>query len=137
MTLPELGAVLVAGGLGLTVGTNLFYGPVQDRPDAVPVVGLLPYFGARPSEGAFGTSSLTYEWPRVQVTVRGAVDGLEAALTLAEGVYKALGAVQAQTVSTTFYHQVTCLQPPYLLRYDANRRPLVVFNVQAEKRVSA
>lgn len=137
MTLPELASVLVAGGLGLTIGTNLFYGPVQDRPETTPVVGLLPYFGSRPSETLFGAADLVYEWPRIQVNIRGAVDGLEAALTLAEGVYKALGKIQAQTLGSTFYHQVTCLQPPYLLRYDTNRRPLLVFNIQCEKRVSA
>lgn len=137
MTLPELAGALVAGGLGLTVGTNLFYGPVQDRPETVPVVGLLPYFGGKPSEALFGAADLVFEWPRIQVNIRGAADGLEAALTLAEGVYKALGKIQAQTLGSTFYHQVTCLQPPYVLRYDENRRPLVVFNVSVEKRVSA
>lgn len=137
MTLTELGVYLAGASLGLTVGTNLFYGPVQDRPETTALVGLLPYFGSRPSEGQFGAAALAYEWPRVQVNVRGVPDGLEGALTMAESVYQALGQVQAQTLSTTFYHQITCLQPPYVLRYDAHRRPLVVFNVQIEKRVSA
>ena len=59
------------------------------------------------------------------------------ALALAHGLYTTLGKVQAQTLSGTFYHSVKCLQPPYLLRFDENRRPLVVFNVEIEKEVSA
>lgn len=137
MTLPEIGTHLAAAGLGLTVGTSLFYGPVPDRPDTGPLVGLLPYAAGRASEQRFGASDLAYEWPRIQVVVRGAVDGLEAALRTAQDVYKTLGKVNAQTLSSAFYHRITCLQPPYLLRYDDHRRPLLVFNIEAEKEVSA
>lgn len=135
MTPLDLVTYLAAQALGLVAGTNLFVGPVQDRPDASTIVGVLPYAGARASEPQFGSDALVYEWPRLQVIVRGVPDGLEAALTLAQGCYEALGQVQAETLSGTFYHRVTCLQPPFVLRYDAHRRPLVVFNVEAEKRV--
>jgi hypothetical protein len=137
MTLPEVGAYLSAAGIGLSLGTSLFYGPIQDRAETTAVAGLLPYTGARASEQRFGDVDLAYEWPRIQVNVRGPVDGLESALALAQIIYTTLGRVQAQTLGTTFYHGITCLQPPYLLRYDANRRPIVVFNVQIEKEVGA
>lgn len=137
MTLVELGAYLVAASLGLTVGGNLFYGPVQDRPETTTVVGLIPGIGPRASEPGFGAADLVYEWPRVQVVVRGPAHDLEAALVMAQGVYRTLGAVQAQALAGTFYHQVTCLHPPAYLRHDDNDRPLVVVNVQIEKRVSA
>jgi hypothetical protein len=119
----------------LSAGTNLFIGQVQDRPEAATIVGLLPYAGARASEPNFGADDLAFEWPRLQVITRGPADDLEAALTMAHACYEALGRVQAATINGTFYHRVTCLQPPYVLRYDANRRPLVVFNVEGEKRV--
>lgn len=135
MTPLDLTTYLAAAAIGLTAGTNLFIGPVQDRPETTAVVGVLPYAGARASEPHFGTADLVYEWPRLQIITRGPADDLSAALTLAQACYEALGRVQATTISGTFYHRVTCLQPPFLLRYDSNRRPLVVFNVEAEKRV--
>lgn len=135
MTPRDLTAHLATAVPGLVEGTNLFVGPVQDRPDAATIVGVLPYSGAKASEPLFGADALVYEWPRLQVITRGPADGLEAALTMAQDCYEALGRVQAETLSGTFYHGVTCLQPPFVLRYDANRRPLVVFNVEAEKRV--
>jgi len=131
----DLATYLATEVPALTAGTNLFIGAVQDRPETGTVVGLLPYAGARTSEPNFGADALVFEWPRLQVITRGPADDLEAALTMAQDCYEALGRVQAATLSGTFYHRVSCLQTPYVLRYDSHRRPLVVFNVEAEKRV--
>lgn len=136
MTALELVTFLAAAAIGLTSGTNLFVGPVQDRPGDETVVGVVPYTGARASEHEFGAAALAYEWPRLQIVTRGPADDLQAALMMAQACYEALGAVQAQDLSGTLYHGITCLQPPAYLRHDANRRPLVVFNCEVEKRVS-
>lgn len=135
MTPAQLTAFLAAAALGLIEGINLFIGPVQDRPETETIVGVLPYAGARASEQQFGSAALAYEWPRLQIITRGPVDDLEAALAMAQGCYETLGAVQAQIVGGTLYHRITCLQPPHYLRHDSNRRPLVVFNIEPEKRV--
>lgn len=135
MTAQDLSTYLAVEVPALVAGTNLFIGPVQDRPETGTLVGLLPYAGARTSEVNFGANDLAFEWPRLQVITRGPADDLEAALTMAQDCYEALGRVQAATLSGTFYHRVSCLQPPFVLRYDSHRRPLVVFNVEGEKRV--
>lgn len=138
MTYVEITTYLAGAALGLTAGTNLFAGPLPAaEAGGAAQVGLVGYFGTRPSEPGFGSADLKHEWPRLQVQVRGPQDDLQAADTLAHNVYKALGRVQAMTLTGTFYKQITCLQPPFFLKYDDNRRPIVAFNIEAEKDVSA
>ncbi len=140
MTLPELTAYLVGYSptLGLTAAGNLFaYGLPATASGAEPHVALVPYVGSQESETHFGEDDLWLEWPRVQVLVRGPVDDPAAAFEMAEAIYKALGKVQAQTLNgTAFFHSIRCLQPPFLLKYDENRRPVAAFNIAIEKEVS-
>ena len=53
-------------------------------------------------------------------------------------LYKLLGAIVAATVNGTFYHRVTCLQPPFLVQFDKDEvRPIFVFNIRGDKEVAA
>ncbi len=139
MVLQELTAYLeeYLPTLDLEVGRNLYRGPLQPSAQTALDVALVPRFGSRPSETDFGAADLRYEWPRVRVVVRGPELDRAAADAKAHALYLALGKIQATQLSGTSYHQVRCLQPPYLDRYDENKRPLVQFEIDIEKEVSA
>lgn len=132
----ELGTLLAGAGLGLTLGTNLFYGPLPEDPDAQVCVALVASpVAVRPSERRFGAAALAYEWPRTQVLTRGLAHDGASALTMARAVYAFLGTVEAQDVGGVLIHEVRCLQPPGYLKRDANGRDVYVFNVETEKRL--
>lgn len=107
-------------------------GVLPSSPDRV--ICLREYFGEM-SEQQFGSASLKFEAPRLQVVVRGDPDDYETAAAEARVVYLGVGAVQAQTLSGTFYHRIRPLTPPFLLRLDGNRRPEIVFNCAIDKDV--
>ncbi|MDP3717096.1 MAG: minor capsid protein [Acidobacteriota bacterium] len=138
MTLEELATHLAAApqGLGLTIGTNLYRGPLPDATGSEPAVGLVPRIGGRASEQEFGAADLAFEWPRLRVVVRGARQDPAPARAKAEAIYKVLGKVQAQALSGTFYHGIKCF-PVAFDRSDANDRPIYVFDIEVEKEVSA
>ncbi len=138
MTDAELATYAETLGLGLTGGSNLFAGTLPPAAaDGALDAALVDYFATRPSEPAFGAADLKHEWPRIQVLVRGPQDDIAAAMSMANGLYRGFGRVQAQTLSGTFYKQIRCLQPPFFLKWDDNRRPIVAFNIEVEKDVSA
>lgn len=131
-------AAVEAAGLTLAAGTTLFSGPMPAQvpdADACAAVALVSYLAGRPSEPRFGLAGPFWEWPRIQVLVRGRRDALAEAEAVAALLYRRLGKVQAQTINATFYLAVTCLQPPTFLRWDGDHRPEVVFNVEAHREV--
>lgn len=126
--------------LGLVSGSTAFAGPMPPQhpvDDAPAAVAFVVYGAGRPSEQAFGAAGIKWEWPRVQVLVRGCRDDLASAEDLSEALYERLGAIApGATVNGTTHLAVTCLQPPTFLRWDADRRPEVVFNVECHREVS-
>jgi len=124
MLADEVGTYLAAAGLGLTVGTNLFTKPFPGAAAVDPNVSLHALAGDAP-EGTFGPSGSSYafERPELLVTVRGARDGIEAAETLAQAIYKALRRLGPVTLSNVLYHNIDAT-PPAFVAFDANQRPL-------------
>jgi hypothetical protein len=110
----------------LTVRTAV----MPETPDRVLV--LRPYPGLASDKG-FGSALLVFEHPRVQVVARGAREDFDQAWADGQAAYVAYGSISAQALSDTFYHNVRPLTPPFLLRYDENRRPEVVFNLHIDK----
>jgi hypothetical protein len=135
----DLHALAVADvALGLVSGVTAFAGPMPAQApafNAPPAVSFVVYPG-RPSEPGFGAPGVRWEWPRVQVLVRGCRDDLASAESLAEALYTLIGAVQGQTINGTPWLTATCLHPPAFLRFDADHRPEVAFGVECCREVS-
>jgi hypothetical protein len=134
LSIDEAATYLQAAGIG-TIGTTLFRFALTVSPDAQ--VALVPYDGGLPSEQAFGSEALKWEFPRLQIVSRGAVGDHRAAMQKAEDAYRAIGRVAAESLSGTFWHGARPLQTPFSMGLDANGRPLYGFNVHIEKEVSA
>lgn len=134
-------AYLVAqASASFTLGTNLFAGPLppeQPLEGLAAVMAVRSYPVGRTSEKRFGASALAWEWPRVQVLTRGAVDDIDSATTLAGIAYRLLGAIEVVPLGGVLVHQARCLQPPAFYRWDEDHRPEVVFNVEVEREVPA
>lgn len=113
-----------------TAGTNLFAGELPQDPAACIVVyetaGLSPSYG-------FGQAQPNYRTPGLQVVVRGAAHDISGPRAVAELAWKALAAIQAQTLSGTFYHWINPTQEPFPLRRDESNRQLFAFNCLCER----
>lgn len=120
--------------LSLTVGTNLFRFALTPSPDAQ--VALIPYGGMEP-EGAFGKDGIRWEHARLQVVCRGAKDDHRVPMVNANAIYLALGKIEGETLSGTFYHRAWPVQAPNHLGTDASGRPLIGFNVDVYRDLGA
>lgn len=96
-------------------------------------IALVGYAG-RQAEGQFGVEAPAFEFPRVQVQVRGAQSDAQEP---AERAYRAWHALhlQLRTLNGTRYRRVAPLQPPFWLKQDTNRRHYFAFNVDVDKDV--
>jgi hypothetical protein len=112
--------------LSLTSGTNLFTFALTPSPDAQ--TALIPYGGMEP-EGSFGKDGIRWEHTRIQVVCRGAKDDHRVPAAKADAIYLALGKINAESLSGTFYHRAWPLQSPNHMGTDAGGRPMVGFNV--------
>ena len=129
----DLVAFLAANGHG-TAATDLFQDIMPPDPDVCVAVLSTP---GGPSEGQFGTDTLKYERPRASIWTRAGAEDIAAARTKAFAIYKDVGKIQAETVNGTFYNMLIVLQSPFHLKDDHLKRPIYVFNVEAEKEVAA
>jgi hypothetical protein len=141
--LQEVAAKLVALNVG-TLGVDLFLGSMPDTIDEC--VAVYEYGGA-PAEKGFGTPGVVYENPSIQVVARGPkpVPGEPAAYTgpraKAEAAFLGLATVEAATLAaanggtSAFYHEITPLQSPFLMRRDP--RVYIAVNFAITKEVSA
>lgn len=133
LVLDDLAVYGASNGLG-TVGTSIFKGRMPDAPDEC--LALIPY-GGLASQQQYGSDALKWEFPRVQVIARASRHDYSTAQTMADEAYRAYAQIMAETVNGTFYHCVTPLQPPFSMGLDDNERPIVGFNLQVEKELSA
>jgi hypothetical protein len=127
--LPELGAYLQQT-LGLTPGTNLFYGLLPTTPALA--VALYEETGDEP-QATFG-APVAWESPHVLVAVRG--PDYATARTQIERVYQALLRVGNQTLPGAFYLDVEVLSTPRFDGRDVAGRPVLVFDCIALKTLS-
>ena len=109
---------------------HVFRYEMPPTPDAA--IAIKPY-GGRPGEHEFGTAPIVWEFPRLQVTVRGAPGDTVEPHTRAADLAALYGAVQLITLSNVVYRGLTVLQPPFWLMKDANNRHTFVFNVEPYK----
>ena len=132
-TLDEVGAFL-ASACSMTLATDVFIGQYPSSPDLT--IALFEYPGMKPIT-FFGSSAIAVEYPRVQVTVRGEVDDYETPRAIAETAYRAMAAQGHGTLSGTRYIALEPLQSPFLIRKDEKGRPVIGFNAQITKELSA
>ena len=132
MVLPELTTYLAAysPSLGLTGGTNLFYGIMPPTPDLC--VALFEY-GSTPPEITVGATVIGFEDPRIQVRVRGVKDDYDTPRLLLNKIVEALVKIQEQTLSGTQYHAVLPKQSPFMLLMDDNFRLTFACNFEVTK----
>lgn len=102
--------------LGLTVGTNLFMGPVRAQSESVPAAAVFVHSeGGDAPEPYLGTG--TSDWqPEVTVTVRGAPEAFQTGQTLARSILKAL---HLADVPGYYLCEAQQSEPDYVGRDDA------------------
>lgn len=127
----ELAAYLQAEGLG-TRGTDLFYGNLDDTPDAQ--ICIRKYGGAPNEPNNDGTVRL--EFPHVMVTVRGIRDDYDGPNTRIQKVVRSLTKIGNQTVSGVFYLAVLIVTPAYHFGRDENFRNEFNCNLRITKAFS-
>ena len=121
----------------LADGINVFVDREEDDlpDDDAMIVNVVEY----PGEGSTRVlcAAPASELPRIQLVVRGARDGDDAARRKIEAIYQALDRIVHQTLSTTPYIRVTALQPPFRYKRDTNERMYFAANFRIQKRLSA
>ncbi len=121
---------LVARGVG-TVGTNIFRSSQAAIPPGDgPYVLIIETGGAAPTRVQNSPLANT-ERPTAQITVR--ASKYENASTKAMQAYLALDGIFNTTLSGTFYQSVKARQGLTDLGLDDLNRPLIGFNIEAEK----
>lgn len=114
-----------------TAGTDLIPGRLPEKGTPATCTGFVLYGGAGPEHRLDGVRTPTQEFPRVQVRVRAAT--LAAAMTKAYAIWNKLAAVSNTTLNATRYRAIHVLQSPFELERDGEDRPIVAFNLEAEK----
>ncbi len=136
--LDEIAARLVAQGVG-TIGANIFLGSKAVIPPGNgPYLTLIETGGTAPTRVQNKTSVNTQR-PTAQVAVRARRDdgtGYNVARTMLKAAYDALDGIFNTTLSGTFYQRIVVRQEPTGIGLDANARPVIVFNIEAEKNPS-
>jgi hypothetical protein len=94
--------------------------------------------GGPAGELGFGTEGLLYEYPQVQVVVRGAPDDYDGPFSNIEAIYLDLPKIQATALTSgKLYHLVRALQHPFVLdRRDEKGRTVWVVNFEVKREVS-
>ena len=116
--------ILVNDSVG-TFGTNLFISKEPSSPDAC--VTIYDTGGPEPQAG------YVYDYPTIQVRIRGAKMGYEAAFTKAQAVRTSLHGLHNETWNSTRYIGIWCQGDIMALGYDENHRPLLVVNFRIHR----
>ena len=128
--LDELAARLVAQGVGV-LGSNITLGSKGIIPEGDgPYISLIETGGTEPTR-VHNEASAHTQRPTAQVLVR--AKSYSVARTKAKAAYAALDGVFNTTLSGTYYQSLVARQEPTDIGLDAEARPMIVFNVEAEK----
>jgi hypothetical protein len=117
---------LVAGGLSLTFGTNLFVGKEPESPDSCVTIFDTP--GAPPDR--YFNQSQKYDRPSIQIRVRD--NDYRNGWALTNSIKNLLHSYPPSVQSGTTYTAIFCSQEPALLDWDGNDRArfVVSFDIQ-------
>lgn len=133
MFLDEIAARLVAQGVGV-IGSNIILGsrgfiPMGDGP----YLSLTETGGMAPTR-IHNKASANTQRPTAQVLVR--AKNYVAARTMAKNAYTALDGLYETDLSGVRYHSIIARQEPTDIGLDAQDRPMISFNIEAEKQPS-
>jgi len=133
MFLDEIAARLVSQGVGV-LGSNIILGskgviPAGDGP----FISLTETGGSAPTR-VHNQSVPNTQRPTAQITVR--ATSYFVARTKAKAAYLALDGVFNTTLSGVVYYSITARQEPTDIGLDVLGRPMIVFNIDAEKAAS-
>ena len=130
-TITELTAYLVAESVATAVGTDLFEDALPEAaPDTAMAVILTPGIA---SEKEFGAAGNGREFPSIQFLSRAA--SYDTARANCELAHVALGKVDADTLSSTFYEYARPTSP-FLLKVDDSGRAVFALNSTMAKATS-
>lgn len=101
--------------LALTYATDIFIGGLEATPDQQ--VAILDTGGFEPASG------FVYEYPTVQIRVRGNKGQYTAAHELAQSIRDELHALTDETVNSCRYIAIWCMSDVMFLGWDDNHRP--------------
>lgn len=132
MVLLELVTWLASDGIG-TAATDLFYGSLDDTPDAQ--VCLFEYPGL-PNEPVMGGTTVRLEFPNVHVEVRGVKDDYDGPRLKIQQVVASFTKIGDQVLSGVQYGAVMALQPAFHLKRDENGRHIFACNFRVQKAFS-
>jgi hypothetical protein len=131
MGMPEdVASHLVSTGRITALGTDCFINWMPETPDAVVV--LTETGGSAPEYSLGGSQPPVLRSYGLQVRVRGAITGAQAARTLIENIWSDLGLVSSRTINSTVYHVIVPVSSPMYLGRDTNERPEFTANFIAE-----
>jgi hypothetical protein len=119
-----IGSYLQTNNFG-TLGTNIFYGRMQDSPDVQ--VTIYEYEGGVPYE-AMGASGTVVDVPKIQIVTRGTKEDYAAARDTANAIRASLSTISNQTLSGI---QIMRVQPQgsvMPLGYDPDDRAKFAVN---------
>lgn len=132
-TTDEIIAQLVADAVG-TAATDLFADVMPDAPNTC--VAVIEYPG-RPSEFAFGSARVKWEFPRIQFSARGEPGDAVAPRVKLNAVRNSIVKMANATVLGTKYLRVQPLQAPFPNGRDANECYTFAFNAEFQREVPA
>jgi|TARA_R110000824_G_scaffold32908_7_gene106123 hypothetical protein len=124
----EVTAYLVAESVASAVGTDLFEDALPEAaPDTAMAVILTP---GQPSEKEFGSVGIGREFPSIQFLSRAV--SYDTARANCERAHVALGKVDADTLSSTFYERADPTSP-FIMDVDPSGRVVYALNAQLIK----
>jgi hypothetical protein len=122
-TIAEVTAYLIAESVATAVGTDLFEDALPEAaPDTAMAVIMTPGIA---SEKEFGSAGIGREFPSIQFLSRAA--SYDTARANCELAHVALGKVDADTLSSTFYEYARP-SSPFLLKVDDSGRAVFALN---------
>jgi hypothetical protein len=133
MFVDEIVAYLVSKGVGV-LSANIFMGSSAVIPDGDgPFLTVTETGGSAPTR-IHNVPGAHTQRPTAQIAVR--AKRYNVARAMAKAAYLALDGTFNTTLSGTFYQKITARQEPTDLGMDAQKRSLVVFNIDVEKAAS-
>jgi len=109
-----------SSGLTLVFGTDLHISRMPENPDEC--VSIYDGPGGAPQ------ANYEYDFPSVQVRVRGAKMGYTATWALAKEIRDVLHAVTNRTINLTRYIQIVCSSDVMFVAWDESNRPIFTVN---------
>ena len=135
MFVEELVTLLVAGGAGTALGTDIFAGSKAKLPEGDgPFLTITETGGIENDRTQNEISPPAWQRPSAQIVAR--AKNYVDARTLARAAYNSLNGVRNATVSGTLYQMIDAVQEPFDLGLDTKERARIAFNVRAKKNPS-